>query len=45
MDIDNYVKTGEQFLYSILYVLFILDCMNTVGITALNVFVNVFILV
>ena len=45
MDIDNYFNIGEQFLYTILCVIFILDCLNSVGITELNIIVDVFVLV
>ena len=43
MDIDNYYNTGKT---SPLYFVcsFILDCMNSVGISELNVINNVFIL-
>ena len=43
MDIDNYSNIGDQLPCTILYVLLILDCLNSVGITELNIIVNIFI--
>ena len=45
MDIDNYFNIGEQYVYTVLYVLFILDWTNSVGITELNIIVDVFVFV
>ena len=41
MSFDNYFGIGKQFHYTILYVLFILDFMNSVGIAELNTIFNV----
>ena len=44
MDIDNYFNTGKTTpLYFVCF--FVLDCMDTVGISELNIIGNVFILV